>query len=541
MDPVGYARDILGVILTPQQEEIARAVHEKPYKVKVDSGHNCGKSFIAAVLVNYWYDVFDPGVVITTAPTKRDVEDILWAEVRLLRQRAKVPLPLDFTGPRAPEMRSGEEHYAKGYTAQKGESFQGRHRPRMLFIFDEDEGVEPIYWTTAKTMFKAELGNAWLCIGNPTTTTSQAYLESTALDSEGNPSWRLIRMSSLDHPNLAAELRGEPPPIPNAVTVAQVNSWAAEWCEPVPDGEPRQDDDFEWPPSEHTGRPGRWWRPGPIGQARIQGRRPSLGVHGVWSESVWEQCLRGPCPPFPLEVLPVIGADMATGKGDDFHAIFARWGAVALHLETSNCMSPAEIFERLRATAAGLAALVNRLRPGGGSPVTPQMIPIRVDDDGVGRSVASFLQRDGYNVTPIGAGTAARNPARYPRRRDEIWFSTADRAKAGGVYLGNLPAADLRRLKQQLLAPRWELNTKGQRVVEKKEDTKEKIGRSPDEADSMNLAYLEGIEFTPPPLAPPPEPRLSLFPSSPGGMPQREQRRERTEERSRGPFRGHRW
>jgi hypothetical protein len=99
-----------------------------------------------------WFDVFDPGVVITTAPTERDVVDLLWTELRLQRERAG--LPCHFIGARAPEMRTSEEHYAKGYTARKGESFQGRHRQRMLFIFDEGEGVDSNYWTTAKTMFK---------------------------------------------------------------------------------------------------------------------------------------------------------------------------------------------------------------------------------------------------------------------------------------------------------------------------------------------------------------------------------------------------
>ena len=66
--------------------------------------------------------------------------------------------------------------------------------------------------------------------------------------------------------------------------------------------------------------------------------------------------------------------------------------------------------------------------------------------------------------------------------------------------------------------------------MEKKEDTKEKIGRSPDDGDAYNLAYLEGVEFVPPPLAPLPQPR-SPFPE-----PQARRRDDRHE--ARGPFRG---
>jgi hypothetical protein len=48
----------------------------------------------------------------------------------------------------------------------------------------------------------------------------------------------------------------------------------------------------------------------------------------------------------------------------------------------------------------------------------------------------------------------------------------------------------LARLRQQLLAPWWELRG-GQRVVENKDDTREKIGCWPDGTDALNLAYHE--------------------------------------------------
>jgi hypothetical protein len=255
------------VRLTADQEAVARAILEPPYRVLVESGHSVGKTFLAAVLVNWWYDHFDPGVVITTAPTERDVVDLLWTEVRLQRQRAKVPLRTDFIGPRAPEMRSGDEHWAKGYTARKGESFQGRHRKHMLFVFDECEGVDPAYWDTTNTMFTPALGNAWLCIGNPTTTTSKAALESQRLDTAGNPAWRKFTFSALDHPNIRDQREGRPPSYPGAVTTAQLQGWIDDWCEPIAAAEALETD-FEFPAGS-----GKWWRPGPIAEPRILGRR----------------------------------------------------------------------------------------------------------------------------------------------------------------------------------------------------------------------------------------------------------------------------
>jgi hypothetical protein len=530
-DPVGYCSDILGMTLTPQQAEIARALLEPPHRVMVLSANNQGKTALSGALVNWFFDNH-PGICITTAPEYRSVKDTCWKEVRRLRRGRP-----GFRGDQMAELYKSAWHYAKGFTVRpgKGESFQGRHDLRLMFLFEEAVGIQPVVWETTATMFKPTAGHFWFAYLNPTDTTSEAFLQSQATGLNGQPKWRVFNLSALEHVNIVAQLAGDDPPIPAAVTLEQLEDWIAKWCDPVPAGE-RQAGDIEWRPGS-----GKWYRPGPIGEARILGRWPSLGTYGVWSEAIWAECLRGPCPPFPLDALPVIGCDAATGKGDDFMAIHTRWGDISLGCEASNTMDPCVIFGRLKETAADLAALANRERQRhqpGVALVTPEQIPIRIDDDGVGASIAAFLRADKYNVTAVGAGTAARNPARYPRRRDEVWFLVAERAKIGGVHLGKLAPDHLRRLKQQLLAPRWELDARGRRVVEKKEDTKDKIGRSPDSADAFNLCYLEGVEFTPPPLAPLPEPRLNLFPSSSGGQPQRERREHRGHERA--PF-GQRW
>src|SRR6185503_10916455 len=102
------------------------------------------------------------------APTKRDVEDLLWTEVRLQRAAALIPLPWDMH-PVAPYMGTGLDHYAKGFTARDVNSAQGRHRANMLFIFDEKEGVAKPFWDGMKSMFRPGSGDAALVIGNPHT------------------------------------------------------------------------------------------------------------------------------------------------------------------------------------------------------------------------------------------------------------------------------------------------------------------------------------------------------------------------------------
>lgn len=488
-DPVGYVTNILGSTLTPDQEEILKALLVPPFKVLVPSAHDVGKTYVAACAVNWWYDSFNPGVVLSTAPTQRDVVDLLWTEVRL--QRIRAGLPMSFAGPSAPLMSTGPDHYAKGFTARKGESFQGRHRHRMLFVFDEANGIDQIYWLTFRTMFDPTMGHAALFIFNPTDTTSQAYAEDNLIDESKDPPYHRFRLSALNHPNVLAELAGKPKPIPGAVGLAMIDEWVRDWCEPVAKDD-AESTDVEWPPSSGT-----FYRPGPIFQARAMGLWPSSGA-GVWSDALWTAALTRPLPAnWPVDALPQIGCDTATGKGEDFHAIHTRWGAVSLFHETANTMDPRRICQRLKAAAKAAADFATQNRDPGRKPIEATEIAIKIDDDGTGNAVAAFLRAEGYNVHPVGAGTRATREDRYPRKRDELWFEVADRAKCGQLCIGRLDKPTLRRLKQQLMAPAWDLDAAGRRCVEPKEDTKEKIGRSPDDADAFNLSYHEPTSMIP--------------------------------------------
>src|SRR3954447_669675 len=87
--PIRYMREVLGVDPWAKRREITRLLQTPPYKVLVKASHGCGKTWLAAALTSYWYDTHpENSSVITTAPTARDVKDLLWTEVRGQRRRA---------------------------------------------------------------------------------------------------------------------------------------------------------------------------------------------------------------------------------------------------------------------------------------------------------------------------------------------------------------------------------------------------------------------------------------------------------------------
>lgn len=109
-------------------------------------------------------------------------------------------------------------------------------------------------------------------------------------------------------------------------------------------------------------------------------------------------------------------------------------------------------------------------------------VMVVVDDVGVGGGVTDRLRELGYRVVAFNGGGRARQRDDYPNRRSEAWFTLAER----------LPELDLpadEQLIADLVAPRYSIDSRGRRVVEPKELTKRRLGRSPDRGDAVVMAF----------------------------------------------------
>lgn len=495
-DPAGYARDVLRVAWWSKQREIAESLLKPPYKTLVLASHSVGKTFLAGGLVNWWYDTRPrSSAVLTTAPTDREVADLTWREVRLQRRGRG-----GFRGPMSPELFDTDDHYAKGISPGRSESFQGRHPEHLFILLEEAAAVKPFVWKTLRTMFQPTGSHAVLAIGNPTDTTSDMYAESQS------GQWTVIQMAATEHPNVIAELRGESPPYPAAVHLAQVTEQILAWCTPISEAD-KTETDVYWPPvvtcddCDSTVPGGtverQWYRPGPEAEARVFGRWPSSATYGVWSDWLFssaERKLPGmqPLTYHALETIQ-IGCDVAR-HGDDWTAIHVRWGSCSLHHERGNGWDTVRTATRLQELAREYA---QRRYPEYDANPDPQYrhklvqrIPLVIDDTGVGGGVTDFLQANEYNAVPVNAACVAQMDLLYPDVRSELWFVTADRAKRGELDLSRLDADTRRRLQVQALAPEWAPDGKGRRRLEPKAKTKERCsGRSPDDLDALNLAY----------------------------------------------------
>jgi len=447
--PEIYASQRLGVELTHQQVQIARALVDHR-RVLVRAGHSIGKDMLMAVLTLWNYELWNPGVTLTTAPTQQQLEHVLWAEIRKLARN----INLQELMPKSPRIGS-EDHVAVGYTARDSSSFQGRHGLRQLILFDEAVAIEPEFWEAADSML-AGSDCLMLACCNPTTTTCQMYRE------EMSGRWHIIEAPSTEHPNVVAELKGEPLPIPGAVTLSWVTEQIERWSAPSSN----QPGNLEWPPSS-----GKWWKPGQIVESRVLGKWPTSSTDGVWSASLFDGLVDNSnvaCS-YVREELQ-IGCDVAL-QGSDYTVIVQKRDQIITSIEMHQGWDINRTKFRLREIADGEPE--------------PLKVPIKIDSSGIGAALMTHAEE--YNFIPVNAGSTPQNTKDFVNIRSELWFNTVDLARDGKLKIDH-KVEHLDKLRTHLLSPKWNLNEKGQRVVEPKERTKSRLGVSPDLADAFNLA-----------------------------------------------------
>jgi hypothetical protein len=104
-------------------------------------------------------------------------------------------------------------------------------------------------------------------------------------------------------------------------------------------------------------------------------------------------------------------------------------------------------------------------------------------DAGQGQGVIDIIRRALPCVYEIPFGGQALEAAKFINRRSEMWFLMREWVRSGG-QIPNIPD-----LVTELSAPTYSFNTTGKIQLEKKEQIKERVGRSPDLADALALTF----------------------------------------------------
>lgn len=234
-DPSRFA-DLVGGNLYEKQREMFRAVFSQR-RVAVCGANGTGKDFAAARIMLAWLSKYwGQSKVIVTAPTWRQVDDIVWNEARMAEANW---IPTDTTLGlqifRTPHIRGANAlHFAEGFAVAEtvadrqgmptGAGITGYHSSHLLVIISEAHAVPPSVFVNVRRYHPQCI----LLTGNPFTASGEFY---DAFHDKRHLYYP-IEISAFDTPNLEADAPDEGyDDFPGMVTKISVREAAEEWGE----------------------------------------------------------------------------------------------------------------------------------------------------------------------------------------------------------------------------------------------------------------------------------------------------------------------
>lgn len=458
-----WIRDTTGELMWAKQAEIMRAVAVHT-RVAVASCNAAGKSHLAARVAVWFMKTFKPAVVLTTAPTDRQVRRILWKEIHSAHNKAKLR-GIDLGGElNTKDWQLSPEHYAIGFATRDNDatSFQGIRGPHVLIIADEAAGISESIWEGIFATLKGS-HTRLLAIGNPTSIDGRFF---QAFQSDR---WWTTHISAFDTPNF----QGKGIVVPGLVTPEDVEDAKADWGEDSP-----------------------------LYIARVRGRFPDVMENTLITISVCEKAGNGDWtdtemaetdPDEPVE----IGADLAR-YGSDENVFIGRRGRLAYAWDS---------FGSAALGRTGVMAAAGRLVQFAEKLGMDRISKIKCDAVGLGGGVPDRLrelQDEGrlpahIQIIDMNAGAKAERPEKYDDAGTEWWGTLADRMKADMAFG---PVFAQKRALAQLTRRKYKYLSKGNIKLESKDEMKKRGLNSPDWGDAIAMAFAEASlpEGTPLPI-----------------------------------------
>lgn len=188
--PTSFYDNFLGCPYWSKQKEITDSVFHNQ-RTTVKSCHGSGKTYTAARMVTPYLFAHEEAIVITTAPTFKQVENQVWREIHNSHNKSKVNL-----GGRLlkTSYEIDSKWYAMGVSSDKSDNVIGYHGKSVLVICDEAAGIKPdILDAIEGSLTSANV--SLLYIGNPTCAMGPFY------DSHKSSMFNKISISVFDTPN----------------------------------------------------------------------------------------------------------------------------------------------------------------------------------------------------------------------------------------------------------------------------------------------------------------------------------------------------
>ena len=203
-DPVGFVQAVFGITPDPWQAEVLEAIASGERRISVRSAHGVGKTACASWAILWYLLTRFPVKVVVTAPTKHQLFDALFAEVRanVLKMPDAFQMLFDVGSDRISLRAAPDEAFVSCRTARREnpEALQGVHSEHVLLIADEASGVDEAVFEAAQGSMSGESATTML-LGNPTRTSGTFFASHNTL----SDFWWTRRISAFDSPRVSEE------------------------------------------------------------------------------------------------------------------------------------------------------------------------------------------------------------------------------------------------------------------------------------------------------------------------------------------------
>jgi len=432
--PARFLRDTTGLEATDQQKELFAAVAGfEPgggkFGVSVTSGQGTGKTFALAVLVCWFLLCFENSLVSALAAKEEQVRVNLFGELsKLIHGSQFLSRMLEWRATRIGVRGQSERWSAIATTARVVENIQGKHRDSMLVIVDEASGVED-------NILEGLVGGLTQPHNLAVLTSQGTRASGFFYDTHNNPkkreSWHRLRFDSEDSPLV---------------------------------------------PASHIERLKKTYgEDSPYIAIRVHGDFPSQSPNALvsidWLNEARDREL------FPDEGEPIqVGLDVAR-FGADSTVCTVRQGRNVLYIESWHGRDLAE-------TTGHTVDIVRRYNASS----------VKVDEIGMGGGPTDVLAQtlEDIDIIGVNVGEAYDNAIEYRRLRDWLWFDWANRLQGGQIaYHPDVDLDLIEQLEGELVGVEYTWHPSGARMADSKDVMRKKMGRSPDIADSMMLAFYD--------------------------------------------------
>ena len=454
--PDWWDETVLGRKLWTMQKAIAQSTFYHP-RTTVRSCESSGKTFAAAGIILAFLYNYPPATVITTAPTNRQVEDILWREIRIAFSKSRYPLEGNLT---RKQLEISENHFAVGFATDEPERMLGYHNVNVLVVGDDAAGLSQEIFGAIENPLSA--GNTHeLLLSNPTQSIGSFR------DTFESDLYKKYHISAFDTPNLSSF----------GITQEDIESgaWEEKWA----------GRELPFPqlisPQKVAERYKNWGKGSYLYVVFVMGDFPEAGVNNLCRLSDIEAAMSRELDRKEYDKeLRVAALDVAR-YGDDECCLAIRQGNKVLDTITWG-------HQESTYTIGRTARLIKEYRPA----------RTYIDVVGLGAPVYDVLKKEigeEFKILEFDSGKEPLDKERYLNRRAEGFWDFNKMLVDGKL---DLPHSD--KMKAQLADIRYTYTTKGLLQIESKEDAKDRGSKSPDVADAVMMTFCKKRGGSKPPV-----------------------------------------